>query len=125
MAACICRDYRGIILHVETKRLCSIDPTVGEAEALWLGIQVASNHSWRQVLFEGDSLIVKDAVDRDSQDCTWMLESIVSNIKSQLAASPGFKCLFVPRSVGCFLLTGGMLSRVPWFLFSTSLGLRG
>lgn len=51
MAACICRDYGGIILHAETQKLCSVDPTVGEAEALWLGIQVASTCSWRQVLF--------------------------------------------------------------------------
>lgn len=38
MAACFCRDHWGDILHAETTRLHSVDPTVGEAAALWLGV---------------------------------------------------------------------------------------
>ncbi|KAB1221129.1 hypothetical protein CJ030_MR3G024374 [Morella rubra] len=96
LAACICRDASGRIVHAEARRLLSVDPTVGEAAALWLGIQVAVNSSWDYVYLESDSLRVVDAVHRPSCDCPWMIDSVISQIQAQLVAKPHFSCSLIP-----------------------------
>lgn len=61
MAVCVCWDH--------LNNLPSVDPTVGEAEALCLGMAVVVHLNWQHVLFEGDSLIVMNFVLRDDGDC--------------------------------------------------------
>lgn len=39
MAACVGKDSLGNVLHAETRKLLKVDPTIGEVEALWLGVE--------------------------------------------------------------------------------------
>lgn len=103
----------------------------GGAEALWLGLQVAGTHDWSQVLFEGNSSIVMDTVNRNIVDCPWQIEPVVSLIKERLAQSPSYCCSLSARCVnvaahtlaqwaassqreGCFPDFCGHHQRLPW-----------
>ncbi|KAB1213708.1 hypothetical protein CJ030_MR5G004851 [Morella rubra] len=131
MAACVCCDFLGTVIHTETKKLATVDPLVGEAEAMLSGVQVACLAVWSDVLFEGDSSVVVDAVGRDLADCPWVIETIISKIKDLFVESPRFRCSFSPRSAnvaahslaqwaassgreGCFPEFCGLFQRLPW-----------
>lgn len=111
MAACVCGDSRGTIVFAATKKLSTTDPTVGEAEALWLGVQMADRFSGLPVLFEGHSLVVFNSVERPLSDCPWRIESIIALVKSRLLVNPSFKCSFFPRceNVAATFLPNGLL----------------
>ncbi|KAB1215305.1 hypothetical protein CJ030_MR4G018391 [Morella rubra] len=130
MAACVCRDHQGKILYAAAKKLCCVDSTMGEAEALWFGVSIANQFSWPDVIFEGGPLVVMTAVDRPLSDCPWQIESVVAMIKSCFAAHPSFKCSFSPWCAnfaahslaqwaasslreGCFLEFCGHSDRLP------------
>ncbi|KAB1204134.1 hypothetical protein CJ030_MR8G004031 [Morella rubra] len=91
-------DFRGVFLHVETKLLAVIDPLVGEAEALCLGVNIAGRLEWSQVIFEGDSFIVMDSVGRNIADCPWKIVHLISWLQVQFSSHPSFRCVFSPRN---------------------------
>lgn len=131
MVACICRDFQRRVLHVETKRLQTVDPTLGEAEALWLGVQVADRFSWETVYFEGDPMIVMEVVSKDLSECPRLIEAIISRGQSLVSATSAFSLSFIPRCAnyaahslaqwaassrreGCFPEFCGLHSRSSW-----------
>ncbi|KAB1215382.1 hypothetical protein CJ030_MR4G025284 [Morella rubra] len=124
LSLCVPRSLREDF-YAAVKKLCCVDSTMGEAEALWFGVSIADQSSCPVVIFEGDSVVVMTAVDRPFSDCLWRIEPIVALIKSCFAVHPPLKCSFSPRCanfaaqscpMGCFLPTGGMLPRILWAL---------
>ncbi|KAB1217921.1 hypothetical protein CJ030_MR3G014645 [Morella rubra] len=49
-----------------------------------LGFSAAAHLSLDHVYFEGDSMIVMDAVNRDISDCPWRIEPLISRIQNRL-----------------------------------------
>ncbi|KAB1219795.1 hypothetical protein CJ030_MR3G005804 [Morella rubra] len=96
-AACVCRDHLHTVVYVETRKLLMVDPSVCEAEALCLGMEVALRHQWPQVMFEGDSLVAMNAVSRTIGDCPWAIEPAISAFKLCLANHSGFSFSYSPR----------------------------
>lgn len=130
-AACVCWDHLNFILFAETWKLSMVDPTVGVAEALCLGMEVARRRHWSQVLFEVDSLIVMNSVSRDIGDCPWAIEPDVSSLKFGQVGNLGFCFAYSRRCAnvlahnlaqsaasslweGCIPELLGPLHRYPW-----------
>lgn len=49
-----------------------------------LGFSAAAHLSLDHFYFEGDSMIVMDAVNRDISDCPWRIEPLISRIQNRL-----------------------------------------
>ncbi|KAB1218405.1 hypothetical protein CJ030_MR3G026285 [Morella rubra] len=86
---CILWDHRGHIVYAASKKLDTVDPSEGEVLALLLGISVVVDYQWEDVVFEGDSLIVMDAISN--------LIEVISQASFLLRGFANAVCRFTPR----------------------------
>lgn len=80
MAAAIAWDCGGQIQGASVKRLDVVDPVEGEAEAVKLGVQLACDLGFENVIFEGDSEIVIMAINAWPYLSNWRIYSSVKEI---------------------------------------------
>lgn len=70
-----------VILHAETEFVPALDPSEGEALAVGLGIKVAANLNFLDVIVEGDSSAVIEAFPDCSVPLPWRLENVILNVR--------------------------------------------
>jgi hypothetical protein len=71
MAAVTGRNDQGTTLHLWTSMHLTSNPLVAEARAALLAVQQASCLNQEQILFEGDALLVCNAINDDSIEPDW------------------------------------------------------
>lgn len=79
-AAAVCRDEKGHILFVFSKRFPPSSPLVGEARAALMAAQEAFHLPSSRVLLEGDSLFVIEAINNRSNGAIWQIANVVADI---------------------------------------------
>ncbi|XP_038698242.1 uncharacterized protein LOC119995857 [Tripterygium wilfordii] len=83
-SAAIARSSSGGILFASVYSGPRVDPTVGEAMALRIGVQSCLNLDLQEIQFEGDSLIVINAVSQPDLVCQWKIENVIEDISLNL-----------------------------------------
>ncbi|KAB1216446.1 hypothetical protein CJ030_MR4G029052 [Morella rubra] len=80
MLAVVCRNFAADTLFVWTKSMPPGPPILGEANAALFAAQEAHLLSKEEVMFEGDSLSVVQAICQEGISSDWSISSIISDI---------------------------------------------
>ena len=82
--AAVCCDHNAKILGVWSDFCASSDPLIAEARAALLAVKKMKEEGFKWVCFEGDSLIVSQAIQGLSHAQFWTIDCIIAEIRSIL-----------------------------------------
>lgn len=98
VAAIVCRDSAGVIFHAETSILAALDPMVGEAYAVQLGVKVAGFLQLRDLIIESDSSPVIAFIQNPDSRPPWQFDNLLQNVRLAAGQFRSCRWQFVPHS---------------------------
>lgn len=66
----------------KTAKIGAVKPVVGEAEAAKMGVHLAIQHGFRNIILEGDSELVTAALQHHPQITNWKIQPLMVDIHS-------------------------------------------
>lgn len=96
--AVVARNHIGVPIKTWARIIKKSSPLIAETEALFWAVQLAKAENWSHMIFEGDSKICFDAINRPNQPCQWTLLPPRSNILSLAVCFISVNFIWVSRS---------------------------
>ena len=115
--AVVARSHREIIVNVWTKPLEYSNPTVAEASAIWLALELAKAANFKSVCIESDAKVCIDALAGPTIEFPWKIRALA--LQSLHLASCFSFCSFnwVRRNANQVAHAVAKVASYPFFLF--------
>lgn len=84
-------------MRLQTARLGVVEPVVGEAEAALLGVHLALQQSYPNIILESDSEIIVSAIKQHLRVTPWKIQPLVLNIHNSFRQFQQFYCRHIRR----------------------------
>lgn len=94
----IIRDHQGAIRGFKVDNIDAVTPLVGEAEAANMGVDLAHQEGFTQIILEGESEVVIKAIQQFPQQTDWWINHMVLEILTSLRLMQFWKVSHIRRS---------------------------